>query len=79
MTGVARATTTEIARQTTTAEIARRQVARRATTGRGSDDDRLRVRRRQVADRATTGPTPRARVAATIYKGGKLVRDSRSD
>ena len=46
--GVARATTTEIARQ-------------------------------RVTGRATTGPTPCGRVASTVYKGGRLVWDSRSD
>ena len=42
-----------------------------ATMGRAAGDD--------GCDRATTGPTSRGRVAATVYKGGKLVRDSRSD
>ena len=32
-----------------------------------------------VAQRATTGSTLRGRVASIVYKGGKLVRDSRSD
>ena len=35
--------------------------------------------RRRVAGRTTTGPTPHGRVAATVYKGGRLVRDSRFD
>ena len=61
-TGVARATTAEIARQRLR-----------------SRDDRSRVGIRRVADRATTGPIPRGRVAATVYKGGRLDRDSRSD
>ena len=37
------------------------------------------IARRRVADRATTGPTPRGRIATTVYKGGILDRDSRSD
>ena len=62
MTGAARATTAEIARQRLR-----------------SRNDGSRVRRRRVADRATTGPTPRGRIAATVYKGGRLDRDSHSD
>ena len=37
------------------------------------------IARRRVLDQATTGPTPRGRVATIIYKGGRLVQDSRSD
>ena len=41
-----------------------------------SRDDRSRIGRRRVPNRATTSPTPRGHVASTIYKGGRLVRDS---
>ena len=34
------------------------------------------IARRRVAGRATTGLTPRGRFASTVYKGGRLVRDS---
>ena len=55
----------------TTADIARRRVAHQATTAE--------IARRRVADWASTGLTPHGRVAATVYKGGRLVRDSLSD
>ena len=64
----------------------------RPTTGTRSGDDgccsydddgdcatTAEIARRRVADRATTGPTPCGRVAATVYKGRRLDRDSRSD
>ena len=56
----------------------RRRVAGRATTGvaRVMTVD---IALRRVAGRATTGPTSRGRVSAIVYKGGRLVRDSRSD
>ena len=62
--------TTGAARATTT-EIARQRLRSR--------DNGSWVGRQWVADRATTGPTPRGRVAATVYKGGRLDRDSRSN
>ena len=54
-----------------TAEISRPQVAWRATMAE--------LARRWIADQATTGLIPRGRVASTVYKGGRLVRDSYSD
>ena len=54
-------------------------------TGTGLGDDSgdcattVEIARRRVADRATTGPTSCGRVAVTVYKGGRLVWDSRSD
>ena len=57
----------------------------RSSTGTGSGNDRCCSCddsgdcATRVADRATTGPTPRERAAATVYKGGELDRDSRSD
>ena len=56
----------------------RRQVQGRVTTG-VSRATTVEIARQRVARRATTGPTPRRHVAAIVYKGGRLVRDSRSD
>ena len=47
--------------------------------GYATPDDRYRVGGRWVVDRAMTGPTLRRHVVATMYKGGRLDRDSRSN
>ena len=53
-------------------KIGRRWVQGWATTG-VAQTTTAEIARRRVAGRATTGPTPRGRVASTVYKGGRLV------
>ena len=53
-------------------------IGRPPTTGRGRART-AEIARPRITSRATTGPTPRGRIASTVYKGAKLVRDSRSD